>query len=57
MAVSDTLELSEDFDLTPGETVVQVNLDESLLIVEDVTTKLGVNFFEVLELVEGVTIL
>lgn len=57
VAVSDTLALSEDFDLTPGETVVQVNLDESLLIVEDVTTKLGVNFFEVLELVEGVTIL
>jgi len=57
VAVSDTLALSEDFDLTPGETVVQVNLDESLLIVEDVTTQLGVNFFEVLELVEGVTIL
>jgi hypothetical protein len=46
--VSETLTLTEIYDLTPGENVVQVNVSEALTLSESVLTHLGINLFETL---------
>lgn len=46
--VSNTITLTEVYDLTPGETVVQVNLSETLTYSESVLTHIGINLFETL---------
>jgi hypothetical protein len=46
--VSDTITLTEVYDLTPGETVVQVNVSETLTSSESVLTHIGINLFETL---------
>lgn len=55
--VAETLTQSEDFDLVPGENVVQVNISETLTLTEGLQTKLGVNLFETLTLTEGISVL
>lgn len=57
VTVSDTLTQSENFDLVPGENVVQVNVAESMAITEALETQIGVNLFETLTLTEAVTAL
>jgi len=50
--VGETMAFTEDFDLVPGETVVQVNLAEAMSFAEGVETALGVHLTETLGLAE-----
>lgn len=52
--VSETIVMTQDFDLTPGESVVQVNVSESLGVTDAVSTHIGINLFETLVVSEGV---
>lgn len=52
IGVAETLGIGENFDLVPGEGVVQVNLAESMSIVEGLETAPGVNLFETLSITE-----
>lgn len=54
--VSDTVTQTEDFDLSPGETVVQVNVAETVTLTEGLVTQVQVNLFETVTLAEGLSI-
>jgi hypothetical protein len=55
--VGETFGITENFDLVPGENVVQVNVFDSLTLSEAIATKLGVNLFETLTLGESISTL
>lgn len=46
----------DDFDLTPGDNAVQVNVSESIGTAESVSTLIGVNLFETVTVIEGLTV-
>lgn len=54
--VAETLTRTDNFDLVPGETVVQVNVSESLGVSDSVTTHIGINLSETMVVVEGLSV-
>jgi hypothetical protein len=54
--VVETIVMTENFDLTPGENVVQVNVSESMSVSDAVSTHIGINLFETLAVTEGVVV-
>jgi len=56
VSISEAITRVDEFDLTPGDTVVQVNVSESVGVTESVTTKIGINLFETLAVGEGLTV-
>lgn len=56
VAVADTVVASELFDLAPGESVVQVNVSETLTGAEGLTTQLGIHLSETMTLGETLSL-
>lgn len=57
VAVSETMSRTDEFDLSPGEQIVQVNLSETLTIAEGLTAHLGFTLTETLGVTEGLSAL
>jgi len=54
--LAESISRIDDFDLTPGDNSVQVNVSESIGTAESVSTHIGINLFETLVISEGVAI-
>lgn len=55
VSLSEAMSRVEDFDLTPGENVVLVNVSESLTLAEALAAQLGISLFETLTITEGIS--
>jgi len=54
--LSETLARTDNFDLTPGENVVQVNISDSVSLSDSVVTQMGINLSETLTASVGLTV-
>lgn len=54
--VVETMGISEDFDLIPGVTSIQVNLSETLTLSDDTDLSIGIRLFESVAMSEGLSL-
>lgn len=54
--VAETIERVDNFDLDPGDNMVQVNVNETITAGESVETHIGINLFETVVTSEGLSV-